>query len=183
MYLKVTTDAPLFSELFNIFNDELERQNQFRKWQVENLPEFNGNVLTQRSPWYMYSNVVAWKFLGEVDMKTWQNVRGFEGYYEPNRRTKAGKEMAKRINLAIGHRFNRFGFFDIFKTSIPCYGREFTLPTGFVFDDVVYMCFDDGNYNDIKNNLEGHFSEITRSEWEAAAKAYNDAQTEEIMES
>lgn len=175
MYLKVTMGSLLFSELFNIINGEQERNKQFKKWQVENLPEFNNDVLTQRSPFYMYAEVVGWKFVGEVDIKTWQEVKDWPGYYEPKRRTKAGKIMAERILKARGQRFNRLSFFDIFRTSIPCYGRSFTVPTGFIFNNIIYMCFDDGNYKDIKEHFAGHYVEITHGEFDEIVKAYNES--------
>ena len=173
MYLKIDQGSLLFAELFKILSDEAQRNANFKKWQEENLPQFNNDVLVQRSPWYIYSDVVAWKFEGEVDSKTWQPVKGWAGYYEPNKRTKAGKTMRERISEARGQRFNRMSFFDIFKTSTPRYGREFTVPKGFIFKNVIYMEFDDGNYKDISSRLAGHYTEITRGEWEQTADAYN----------
>jgi hypothetical protein len=174
MYLKVTMGSLLFSGLFDIINGERERNNQFREWQVKNLPEFNNDVLTHRSPWYMYADVVAWKFAGEVDTKTWQEIKGWKGYYEPNKRTKAGKAMRERIYEARGERFNRMEFFDMFGTSMPVPG-QFTVPNGFVYDGVCYMVFDDANYKDISTKMAGQFEEITLGEWKAAADAYNEA--------
>jgi hypothetical protein len=167
-------ESPLFGKLSDVINGELQRIDQFRKWQKENLPEFNGEALLRRSTWYLYSDVVAWKFSGTVDTKAWQEVKGFPGYYEPKKRTKAGKEMAERINKARGQQLHRFGFFDIFKTS-PQYGCEFIVPNGFIYGNVVYMCFDDVNYKDICEKCAGMFEEITRGEWEKAAHAYNEA--------
>ena len=175
MYLKIDKGSMMFAELFTILHGEQQRMESFKKWQKENLPEFGGEVLTQRSPWYIFADTVAWKFMGEVDTKTWQEVKGFPGYYETKRRTKAGKAMQERINEARGKRFNRMDFFDMFRTQVPHYGREFTVPTGFCHDNVIYMCFDDGNYKDISEKCAGMFEEITRGEWEKAAVAYNEA--------
>ena len=138
----------MYAELFDILTKEEQRNEDFKKWQVDNLPEFNHNILSQRSPWYIYDNVVGWKFEGDIDRKTWKEVKDWPGYYEPNKRTKAGKEMQERILKAIGHRFNRFGFFDIFKTTTP-------------------------NYNDIKKNCAGMYTEITHGEWNELIDKYN----------
>lgn len=93
MFLKVNQGSLIYSKLFAAIATEGLRNINFQKWQVENLPEFNNDVLTQRSPWYIYADVVGWKLTGEVDKKVWQPVKGWEGYYEPNKRTKAGKAM------------------------------------------------------------------------------------------
>ena len=171
MFFKIAKGSQLFNELFDIINGERERYSQFREWQVKNLPEFNNEVLTQHSAMYLYADVVAWKFVGEFDIKTWQEVKGWKGYYEPKRRTKSGKEMAERITIARGKRFCRLQFFDIFKTSIPIRRQSFIVPTGFIHENVIYMSFDDRNYKDIKDNFEGHFIEITHGEWEEVCKA------------
>lgn len=175
MYLKVEQGSPIYSKLFTILTTEGLRDINFKRWMRENLPEYNGNVLVHRSPWYIYANVEAWKFDGEVDRNTWQPVKGHEGYYEPNKRTKAGKAMRERISQARGERYNRLDFFDLFKTTVPLYGREFTVPTGFVFDGVCYMMFDDGSYKDISEKMAGQFTEITHGEWESTAEKYNEA--------
>lgn len=174
MYLRIDKGSMMYAELFTILHDERQRLESFDKWQRENLPEFGGEVLKQRSPWYIFADTVAWKFTGEVDTKTWQEVKGFPGYYETKRRTKAGKAMQERINEARGKRFYRMEFFDLFKTSTPFYGREFTVPNGFIgADDCIYMVFDDGNYKDITEKMCGQFTEITRGDWEKAASEYN----------
>lgn len=167
MYLKVNQGSLIYSKLFEVLINEGLRYSNFKKWQVENLPEFNNDVLVRRSPWYMFADVVGWKLTGEVDKKVWQPIKGWEGYYEPNRRTKAGKAMRERIYDARGKRFNRLDFFDMFGTSIPA-SREFAVPTGFVYCGVCYMSFDDANYKDISTKMAGQFEEITRGEWEAA---------------
>ena len=174
MYLKVNQGSLIYSKLFAAIATEGLRNINFQKWQAENLPEFNNDVLIQRSPWYIYAEVVGWKLTGEVDKKVWQPIKGWEGYYEPNKRTKAGKAMRERIYEARGKRFNRMAFFDMFGTSMPV-GGQFTVPNGFAYDGVCYMVFDDANYKDISTKMAGQFEEITRGEWEAAANAYNEA--------
>lgn len=174
MFLKVNQGSLIYSKLFTAIATEGLRNINFQKWQVENLPEFNNDVLTQRSPLYIYADVVGWKLTGEVDKKVWQPVKGWEGYYEPNKRTKAGKAMRERIYEARGERFNRMEFFDMFGTSMPV-GGKFTVPNGFAYDGVCYMVFDDANYKDISTNMAGQFEEITLGEWKTAANAYNEA--------
>ena len=173
MYLKVEEGSPIYSKLFATITTEGLRQINFKKWQIENLPEFNNKVIVQHSPWYLYPSVIAWKFTGEVDTKMWQPMKGFDGFYEPNKRTKAGKEMRKKINEAQGKRFNRMGFFNFFETDIPMYGKSFTIPNGFIYHGVIYMVFDDGNYKDISTKMKGQYTEITHGEWDEAANAYN----------
>lgn len=159
----------MYAELFKILIDERLRMESFKKWQVDNLPEFGGKVLKESSPWYIFADTVAWKFIGAVDMKTWQEVKGFPGFYETKRRTKAGMAMQERINEARGKRFNRLHFFDLFRTSTPRYGRAFIVPNGFIGSDgSIYMEFDDGNYKDITEKMCGQFTEITRGDWEKA---------------
>lgn len=174
MFLKVNQGSLIYSKLFAAIATERLRDINFQKWQVENLPEFNNDVLTQRSLRYIYADVVGWKLTGEVDKKVWQPVKGWEGYYEPNKRTKAGKAMRERIYEARGKRFNRMEFFDMFGTSMPV-GGKFTVPNGFAYDGVCYMVFDDANYKDISTKMAGQFEEITRREWETAANAYNES--------
>lgn len=174
MFLKVNQGSLIYSKLFAAIATEGLRNINFQKWQAENLPEFNNDVLTQRSPWYIYAEVVGWKLTGEVDKKVWQPIKGWEGYYEPNKRTKAGKAMRERIYEARGKRFNRMEFFDMFGTSMPV-GGKFTVPNGFAYDGVCYMVFDDANYKDISTKMVGQFEEITRGEWEAAVNGYNEA--------
>ena len=174
MYLKVNQGSLIYGKLFAAIATEGLRNINFQKWQAENLPEFNNDVLTQRSPWYIYAEVVGWKLTGEVDKKVWQPIKGWEGYYEPNKRTKAGKAMRERIYEARGKRFNRMEFFDMFGTSMPV-GGQFTVPNGFAYEGICYMVFDDANYKDISTKMAGQFEEITRGEWEAAANAYNEA--------
>ena len=166
MYLKVEKGSPIYSKLYKILTTESLRYINFKIWMLENLPEYNGNVLVHLSPFYIFGNIEAWKFVGEVDRNTWQPVKDHEGYYEPNKRTEAGKAMRKRISDAIGVRYNRFGFFDLFKTFAPRDCLEFTMPTGFVFDGVCYMMFDDANYKDISVMMAGQFTEITNGEWD-----------------
>ena len=172
MFLKVNQGSLLYGKLFAAIMSEGLRNINYQKWQAENLPEFNGDVLTQRSPWYIYADVVGWKFAGDVDRKVWQPIKGWEGYYEQNKRTKAGKAMRERIMEARGKRFHRTELFDMFATSMPI-GGEFTVPNAFAYDGICYVVFDDRNYKDITDKLSGQFEEITRGEWEAAAQAYN----------
>ena len=172
MFLKIDKGSTMYAGLFAILHGEQERRESFIKWQTRNLPEFGGEVLKRRSPWYIFADTVAWKFTGEVDAKTWQEVKGFPGYYEPKRRTKAGKAMQERISEARGKRFQRLGFFDLFKTSIP--DRKFSVPNGFIgTDGCIYMTFDDGNYKDITEKMCGQFTEITRGDWEKAVNERN----------
>ena len=153
----------MYAELFDILKKEEQRNEDFK----------NDNILTQYSPWYLYPSVVGWKFEGDIDRKTWKEVKGWPGYYEPNKRTKAGKEMQKRILKAIGHRFHRLDFFDTFKTTIPVYGQSFTIPRCFIYENAIYMAFDDGNYKDIKEHCAGMYTEITHGEWEDLTDKYN----------
>ena len=173
MYLKIEQNSPMYAKLFDILKKEEQRNEDFIKWQEENLPEFNHNTLTQRSPWYIYSSVVGWKFEGDIDRKTWKEVKDWPGYYEPNKRTKAGKEMQERILKARGQRFNRLGFFDLFKTTTPRYGQSFTVPIGFIYEDAIYFVFDDGNYKDIKEHCAEMYTEITHGEWDELIDKYN----------
>ena len=169
-YLKVTQGSLIYGKLFEVVTNEALRYKDFKKWQVKNLPEFNGDVLTRRSPWYLYVDVVGWRLTGEVDKQVWQPIKGWEEYYEPNKRTKAGKAMRERIYEARGNRFNRMGFFDMFGTT-PA-GREFTVPYGFVYDGVCYMRFDDDNYRDVSTKMAGQFEKITRVEYDASLDAH-----------
>lgn len=164
----------LFSDLFSVLEKERRRYENFKTWQRENLPEFNGKVLTQKRPSHIYPSSVAWKFDGEVDRKVWQPVKGWDGYYEPNKRTKAGKAIRERIDEARGEVFSRWDFFDMFKIDLPPYGKckEFILPTGFFFDDSIYMFFDDGNYDDICKKCAGLFVEISKYEFAEKATDY-----------
>ena len=171
MFIKVNQSSMMFSPLFTIFHDEAEREKNFNRWQKENLPEF-GQVLSQKSSYELYARVIGWQFKGEVDKKVWQPIKGYEDCYEPNRRTKAGKQMREAIADARGHIYNRLGFFDLFKTSIPVYGQSFTVPNGFVYNKSVYMHFDDRNYNDIKEKCLNQFEEITRGQYEEAFNHY-----------
>lgn len=174
MYLKVNQGSLLYSKLFAALATEGLRNINFQKWMAENLPEFNDDVMTLRLPWYTFAEVVAWKFTGKVDKKVWKLVKGWPGYYEPNRRTKEGKSMRERIWKARGNRLNRKEFLDIFGISMPV-GSQFTLPDGFAYDGICYMVFDDANYKDITTKLAGQFEEITLEEIKTAMIAYNEA--------
>ena len=174
MYFKVNQGSKLSAELKKILSTEKERAYKFKIWQKENLPEFNNEVLTQRHPWYLYPDVVAWKFTDVVNSATWQEIKGWPGYYEPKKRTKAGKEMAERIRAARGLRYNRVGFLDMFKVNSDVIGREFVVPTGFVYQDSVYMCFDDCCYEKIMQQFNRDIVEITHGQWVETAKAYNE---------
>lgn len=178
MFLKVNQGSMLFGPLFDIFHGEAERERNFNRWQKENLPEF-GEILTQNSPYLLYGRIIGWQLLGEVDRKVWQPFNGYEGFYEPNRRTKAGKAMREKISEAMGKVFNRLDFFDMFHTQIPIYGQGFTVPNGFVYDNCIYMHFDDRNYADIKEKCQGQFEEITRGEYEERYNEYVDSLGEE----
>ncbi len=171
MYLKVKQGSQLFSKLFDALETDRLRNINFKKWQTENLPEFNGDILTRRSPWYLYSDIVGWRLEGEIDKKVWQPVKGFDEYYEPNKRTKVGKAMRERIYAARGKRLNCLDFFDIFGTSAPMGSHRFIVPKGFIYDGVCYMWFDDANYDDISTKMAGQFEEITHGEWSAAMDA------------
>lgn len=174
MFIKVNQSSIMFAPLFTIFNNEAEREEKFNRWQKENLPEF-GQVLSQRSSYELYARVIGWQFKGNVDKKVWQPIKGFEDCYEPNKRTKAGKKMREMIAEARGHIFNRLGFFDIFHTNIPIFGQPFTVPTGFVYNDAVYMHFDDRNHNDIKEKCCDQYEEITRGQYEQEYNKYIEA--------
>ena len=171
MYLKVEQSSLIYGKLSAILKEEGLRNIRFHQWQVKNLPKFDGKRLIQNHPWYMYPNVVAWKFTGEVDPKTWQATKGWDGYYEPNRRTKAGKDMRKKIIEAQGKRFNRLDFFDLFQTH-PSLSREIKVPNGFIYHDIIYMEFGDECYKDISTKLAGQYTEITNSEWDEVCDAY-----------
>jgi len=175
MYLKVEKDSPIYGKLSQIFIEEDQRNKSFKKWMTEHLPPFNGDVITERMAWSLSVVVVGWKFDGEVDSKTWQPMKEFPDYYEPNRRTKAGKRMRERIYAAMGNMFNCINFFEMFGTSIPYYGKSFTVPKGFLHNDTVYMIFDDANYNDISKNMAGQFTEITTGEFNEALDLYNES--------
>ena len=103
-------------------------------------------------------------------------MKEFPDYYEPNRRTNAGKRMRERIYAAIGNMFNCINFFEMFGTSIPYYGKSFTVPKGFLHNDAVNMIFDDANSNDISKNMAGQFTEITTGEFNEALDSYNESQ-------
>ena len=173
MHLRIDKESPMYGELYDILQKEQKRHEDFKEWQVNNLPPFNAKVLSQRSPFYIYPNTVGWKFEGDVDPKVWQNVKGWPDYYEPNKRTKAGKAMRSKINQQYVGRLHRFGFFDIFKTTIPRYGKSFTVPIGFIYEDAIYFVFDDGNYKDIKEHCAGMYTEITHGEWERIVELYD----------
>ena len=168
MFIKIKKGTPLWTSLFLIMDEEQKREENYRKWQRENLPAFDEEVLQERHYYCMYPYPVAWKFKGEVDAKVWKPVKGYPGYYEPNNRTKVGKAMQEEIATARGKMFNRLGFFDIFKTGIPRYGASFTVPNGFYNKGEIYMMFDDGNYKDIMDNFSGMVEEMTRGQWEKA---------------
>lgn len=171
MFIKVNQSSIMFAPLFTIFNNEAEREKNFNRWQKENLPEF-GQVLSQRSSYELYARVIGWQFKGEVDKKVWQPIKGYEDCYEPNKRTKAGKRMRECIMQARGAIFNRLGFFDVFHTSIPVFGQPFTVPSGFVYNNTIYMHFDDRNYEEIKEKCIGQYEEITRGQYEEEHSKY-----------
>lgn len=165
MYFKIKKGSQLYEQLFKILDKEFIRESQFESWMKDNLPEFNGNCLVEHNPWYMYATVFAWKFTDEVDKNIWIPLKGYEGYFVPNKRTKAGKAMYASIIDAMGMRFHRMDFFDIFQTTIPVNRREFTVPNGLMYNGDIFMFFDDGNYKDISTKFKEQIIEMTASEF------------------
>lgn len=180
MYLKVNEDSPIYGDLYDVFATDNIRNINFVKWQQKNLPEYNREVLTQRSVLWLQPIIVGWKFVGEVDKKTWQPVKGFEGYYAPNLHTKAGRDMNTSILIAQGERYCRLDFFKMFKTSHH-FGRKFVAPYGFAHRGVCYMMFDDGCYRDIQQKMAGKYEEISREEFESVMKAYDEEREQKYL--
>lgn len=171
MFLKINKDSALFAKLHLPLIVDFQRHFNFLQWQVENLPDFNGDVLKQSNVYYLYPEIVGWKFSGEVDKRLWKPVRGHDGYYAPNKRTKEGEKLSATISDVRGKRFDRWDFFSIFKIDhfLPA---RFFLPYGFCYGDIVYMDISDRFYQDIRQNWEGEYEEISYGEWRRNFEAY-----------
>lgn len=163
----------MYDKVSGVIKLERKRNRNYNKWQVENLPDFNKDVLVRFSAWYMYDEVIAWKFVGIVNRKVWQPFKGYDGFYEPNKRSNAGKAMNTLIKLARGNPYNRLDFYDLLGITMPIDRARFKIPNGFLCKGIVYMIFDDSSHNEITTKLAGQFEEITYGEWQEAIEEHN----------
>lgn len=171
MYFKIKKGSQLYEQLFEILDQEFNRESAFETWMKDNLPEFNGDCLVKHSLLYMYATVVAWKFTHEVDKNIWKPLKGYEGYFVPNKHTKAGKAMDASIVKARGKRFHRLKFFDIFQTTIPVGRSNFVIPNGLMYNGDIFMMFDDENRKDIFKNFKEQIIEIASWQFLGAMSA------------
>lgn len=167
MYLKVEKGSRIYFRVKTMLKLEELRFARYLNWQAENLPKFS-DVYMINVHYYLYPVILGWKFVGEVDKKTWRRIRMHPDYYEPNVRTREGKLMGENLTNNEGVPLDRRLFYRLFSTNI----KSSTLPNGFVFNKVVYMFFDDLHRDDFIEFLAGQYTEIDNEEWKKAIEAY-----------
>lgn len=167
MYLKVERESKIYLRVKIRLKIEELRFSRYLKWQVTNLPLFS-DILMIRVPYYLYPVIVGWKFVEEVDKKTWRRIRMHPNHYEPNFVTREGRMMGETLTDKEGIPFDCREFYRLFRTNI----KSSVLPMGFLYNDVVYMFFDDLHREDFKEFLSGQYTEIDNEEWKQAIEAY-----------
>ena len=94
------------------------------------------------------------------DSKAWRKVKGQPEYFEPNKRTKDGKEISKRLKDMESSDF--FEIYKVLKVELPV--GSFTIPTMEVCGETVVLALDEYVKKDslieitrteIKNIMEG----------------------------
>ena len=170
IYIKLKKDSEHYKRLKPIFIRELRQVKEFWVYQKETFPEFDG-VGQSISVWYLYATETSWRFRKVPNKTLWRPVKGYTGYYEPNIRTRKGKNLDDNIKIARGFRFKRICFTDIFKLTVS--PIQWFVPNGFIIEDEeIYMEFDDSNYGDLHAYSEGQFVELTREEYEYWKKIF-----------
>ena len=169
-YIKLKKDSEHYQRLKPIFKREVRQVKEFRVYQIETFPEFDG-VGYSSSVFYMYATEVSWRFRKVPNKTLWRPVKDFAGYYEPNIRTRKGKNLDDNIRIARGFRFRRICFTDIFKLTVS--PIQWFVPNGFITEDEeIYMEFDDSNKSDLYAYSEGQFVEVTQEEFEYLKKIF-----------
>lgn len=167
MYYKITNTAS------DIFHTMYEMRKQEREWEVENRKAIEEKA---GSTWKLYSgrpgqqtfsrvtSYSAFEFTepDKLCIKTWSKSKDVEGAYEPNTRTKLGREMSQFLSNGLkGHWFGIV--YDNLGLDRPM-GRT-AFPFVEICGDVIIMFLD--QRVELKHD---HIIEITKTEFDELFK-------------
>ncbi len=103
MYYKITDKtSEKYKELYTIRKEEIAIEERNQAKIRERFPDWNNNYVGYKGQQNM-GRVTTYVGLGfddkeKVNLKEWKEHKEYKGFYKPNRRTKAGKEVDKFLN-------------------------------------------------------------------------------------
>lgn len=162
MYYKIENkDCKVYKELYEMRTKELEISEENKK-AIEEKTVLTFESFLGKSGQQNFRRVTQYSgFLfnepEKVDLKIWKKHKDYPDCFEPNKRTKIGREMAEFLSNGLkGSRFNKP--LDIL--GLKANGR-FTFPYVEIFGDIILIYLDD-NMNPTDENV----IEITKREFE-----------------
>lgn len=169
MYYKlIDKESVLYKKLYNLRIKELQIEEDNAERIRQRYPKWN-NCFIGRKGQQNFNRVTTYSGLGfnseqDVDLTEFKPSKDFNGIYEPNKKTKRGRECyAFFRNL---DKSSYFKFIDIIAAATdndPTYYNRFVFPYLEIgSDDNLYCYFDD------KMNLPKEFIEITSIEFDKA---------------
>lgn len=163
MYYKITNkECKVYKDLHELRTKEI----QISKDNIAAIEERTGlkwDIYIGRSGQQNFRRTTEYEGFGfldteKVDLKIWRKLPSNHTIYIPNKRTKAGREMAEFITNGLkGSSYDQV--FDILK--LPCL-RKFTFPFVEIVGDVIVIYLGDGHEPKDENLIE-----ITKTEFNA----------------
>ena len=146
MYYKLTNKESLFyKQLYEMRSRELGIEKENYTLIKQRYPKWNGHFLGWKGQ-QNFDRTTKYVGLGfdnveDVDLKVFKPDKNNDGFYVPNKRTKAGKACSEFFNSL--KRSSYFDFMDIVFGSDVCYNR-FVFPFMEIgADDNLYFYLDD----------------------------------------
>ncbi len=167
MYYKVeNTESEVYQKLHKMRSQELQFEEE-NKATIENASglkwnRYLGNFGQQN--WNRVSSYNGFEFTepDKVDLKIWKESKQYKGVYEPNRRTKKGREMAQFLSNGLkGHAFDI-----VFRTLGIEHRHRFSFPVVEICGETIVLFFGE-DYQIASDDI----IEITSKEFEEIRKA------------
>ena len=167
MYYKlIDKESALYKKLYDMRAKELQIEKDNEERIKQRYPKWNDQFLGRKGQ-QNFDRVTKYRGLGfdsecDVDLREFKPSKDYEGLYEPNTRTKKGKECKKFFDSL--DRSSYFLLMDILADGgvDNVYGRFIFPYIEIGSDDVLYCYFDD------KMKIPSDFIEITSVEFNKA---------------
>lgn len=167
MYYKlIDQESALYKKLYDMRAKELQIEKDNVERIKQRYPKWNDQFLGRKGQ-QNYSRVTTYLGLGfnseqDVDLKEFSPSKDYKGLYEPNRRTKKGKECKAFFKSLGRSSYSKLMNILVSEGGDSIYGR-FIFPYVEIGEDNVLYCF----FDDRVKLPEG-FIEITRVEFNKA---------------